>query len=69
MLLSLVYKERREKVIDKLIEFIYQLSVKDIKIAVRILKEPICFIKEDRGKQLTLLVMIIRLDNNSQIDI
>ena len=54
---------------DKLIEFIYQLSVEDIKVAVRILKEPICFIKRDREKQLTFSVMIIRLDNNSQIDI
>ena len=50
---------------DKLIEFIYQLSVKDIKVVVEILKEPICFIKGDRGKQLILPVMIIRLDNNS----
>ena len=56
-------------VTDKLIEFIYQLSVEDIKVAVRILKEPICFIKKDREKQLTFSVMIIRLDNNSQIDI
>ena len=55
--------------IDEFIEFIYQLSVEDIKVVVRILKEPICFIKGDRGKQLTLPVMIIRLDNNSQIDI
>ena len=54
---------------DKLIEFIYQLSVEDIKVAVRTLKEPICFVKRDRGKHLTLSVMIIKLDNNSWINI
>ena len=69
MLFFLVYKERREEVIDELIEFICQLSVEDIEIAVRILKEPICFIKGDREKQLILPVIIIKLDNNSQIDI
>ena len=68
MLLSLVYKERREKVTDKLVKFIYQLSIKDAKVVVRTLKELICFIKGDKEKQLTLLVIVIRLDNNSQID-
>ena len=68
MLLSLVYKERREEVTDKLVEFIYQLSVEDMEVAVRTLKEPICFVKRGREKQLTLSVMVIRLDNNSQID-
>ena len=52
--------------IDKLIEFIYQLSVKDIEIVVRTLKEPIHFVKEGREKQLTLPVTVIRLNNNSQ---
>ena len=69
MLLFLVYKERREKVIDELIEFICQLSVEDIEIAVRTLKEPIYFIKGGKRKQLTLLVTVIRLNNNSQTDI
>ena len=64
MLLSLVYKERREKVTNKLVEFIYQLSAEDVKVAVKILKEPICII--NRGKQLTLSVMIIKLDNMLQ---
>ena len=64
MLLFLICKKRKKEVIDKLIEFIYQLSVEDIEVAVRILKEPICFIKEDRGKQLILPVIVIRLDNN-----
>ena len=68
MLLSLVYKERREKVIDKLVKFIYQLSVEDMKVVVGTLKEPIHFVKGGREKQLTLLVMVIRLDNNSWID-
>ena len=57
-------KKKREEVTNELIEFIYQLSVEDIEVAVRILKEPICFIKEDRGKQLILPVIVIRLDNN-----
>ena len=61
-------EEKKESITDKLIKFIYQLSMEDIKIAVGILKEPICFIKGDRGKQLTLLVIVIRLDNNSQTD-
>ena len=65
----LVYKERREKMTNELVEFIYQLSVEDMKVAVETLKEPICFIKKDRKKQLTLLVIVIRLDNNSQTDI
>ena len=69
MLLSLVCEERREEVTDKLVKFIYQLSVENIEIAVRTLKELICFVKKDRGEQLTLLVMVIRLDNNSQTDI
>ena len=68
MLLSLVYKERREEVIDKLVKFIYQLNIKDTEITVRILKEPICFIKGGREKQLTLSVIVIRLENNSRID-
>ena len=50
MLLFLVYKERREKVIDELIEFIHQLSVEDMEVAVGVLKEPIHFVKEGRGK-------------------
>ena len=50
---------------DELIEFIRQLSVEDAEVAVRTLKEPIHFVKGGRGKQLTLLVMVIRLDNNS----
>ena len=50
MLLSLVCEERKEKVIDELIKFIYQLSVKDIEVTVGTLKKPICFIKEGRGK-------------------
>ena len=53
MLLSLVYEERREEVIDKFIEFICQLSVKDAEIAVGTLKEPICFVKGGREKQNT----------------
>ena len=40
-----------------------------MKVVVKTLKEPICFVKEDREKQLTLPVTIIRLDNNSQMDI
>ena len=63
-----MYEERREEVIDELIEFIHQLSAKDMEIAVGILKEPICFVKEGRGKQLILPVIVIRLDNNSWTD-
>ena len=40
-----------------------------MEVAVRTLKEPIHFVKEGRGKQLILPVMVIRLDNNSWIDI
>ena len=69
MLLSLVYKKRKEEVINKLIEFICQLSIENIEIMVRILKELICFVKKGRGKQLTLPVIVIKLDNNSQTDI
>ena len=64
MLLFLVYKKRREEVIDELIEFICQLSVKDIEIAVGTLKEPIYFVKGGKKKQLTLSVIVIKLDNN-----
>ena len=53
---------------DELVEFICQLSVENAEIAVETLKEPIHFVKRGRGKQLTLLVMVIRLDNNSQIN-
>ena len=45
-----MYKERREKVTNKLIKFIYQLSVEDVEVTVRTLKELICFIKGDRKK-------------------
>ena len=68
MLLSLVCKERKEEVIDKLVKFIYQLSVKDTKVAVKTLKKLICFVKKGKKKQLTLPVIVIRLNNNSQID-
>ena len=69
MLLPLVCEERRKEVTNKLIEFIYQLSIENAEIVVGTLKEPICFIKEGKGKQLTLPVMIIKLDNNSRTDI
>ena len=68
MLLSLVYKERREKVTDKLVEFIRQLSVENAKVVVETLKKLICFVKRGKRKQLILLVIVIRLDNNSWID-
>ena len=68
MLLSLVCEERREEVTDELVEFIRQLSAEDVEVAVGTLKEPIYFVKGDRGKQLTLPVIVIRLDNNSQTD-
>ena len=68
MLLSLVCEERREKVTDELVKFIYQLNAKNVEVAVGTLKELIHFVKRDRGKQLTLPVTVIRLDNNSQID-
>ena len=48
MSLFLVCEERREEMMNELIEFIYQLSVKNIEIVVRILKELIYFIKENR---------------------
>ena len=54
--------------IDELVKFICQLSVEDAKIVVGTLKELIHFIKGGRGKQLTLPVMVIRLNNNSWID-
>ena len=50
MLLFLVYEERKKEVIDKLVEFIYQLSVENVKVAIGILKEPIHFVKGDREK-------------------
>ena len=53
---------------DEFVKFIYQLSVEDMKVAVETLKEPICFVKKGRKKQLTLPVIVIRLDNNSQTD-
>ena len=68
MLLSLVCEERKEEVTDKFVEFIYQLSAEDVKVAVKTLKEPIHFVKRGRGKQLTLPVTVIRLDNNSWTD-
>ena len=54
--------------IDKLIEFICQLNVEDVEVAVGTLKELIHFIKGGRGKQLILPVTVIRLDNNSWTD-
>ena len=69
VLLSLICKERRKEVTDELVEFIHQLSVENVEVAVGTLKEPIRFIKGGRGKQLTLPVMVIRLDNNSWTDI
>ena len=42
--------------------------MEDVEVAVGTLKEPICFVKEGREKQLTLPVMVIKLDNNSQTD-
>ena len=45
-----MYEKRREEVMDKLVEFIYQLSVEDVEVAVGTLKKPICFVKRDRGK-------------------
>ena len=68
VLLSLVCKERREEVTDKLVECIYQLSAEDVEVVVGTLKKLICFVKGGKGKQLTLPVIVIRLDNNSQID-
>ena len=40
-----------------------------MEIVVRTLKELIHFVKRDREKQLTLLVIVLRLDNNSWVDI
>ena len=54
---------------DELIKFIYQLSAEDTEVIVGTLKKLICFIKKGRGKQLTLPVIVIKLDNNSQTDI
>ena len=68
VLLSLVCEERREEVTDELVKFIRQLSVEDVKVAVGTLKELIHFVKGGRGKQLTLPVTVIRLDNNSRTD-
>ena len=42
--------------------------MEDAEVAVGTLKKPIYFVKGGRGKQLTLLVMVIRLDNNSRTD-
>ena len=50
MLLFLVCEKRKEKVIDKLVEFIYQLSMENIKIMIRTLKKLIHFIKRSREK-------------------
>ena len=50
MLLSLVCEERREEMTDELVEFICQLSVEDVEIAVGTLKELIHFIKRDKEK-------------------
>ena len=50
VLLSLVYKERREEVTNKLVEFIHQLSAENVKVVVRILKEPIHFVKKGKEK-------------------
>ena len=48
MLLSLVYEERREEVMDELVEFIHQLSAENVEIAVGTLKKPIHFVKGGR---------------------
>ena len=40
-----------------------------MKVVVRTLKEPICFVKRGREKQLTFPVIVIRLDNNFWTDI
>ena len=40
-----------------------------MKVVVRTLKELICFVKGGREKQLTLLIIVIRLDNNFWTDI
>ena len=50
VLLSLVYEERREKVTDKHVEFIHQLSAENVEVVVGTLKKPIHFVKESREK-------------------
>ena len=40
-----------------------------MEIAIETLKEPIHFVKGGKEKQLILPVMVIRLNNNSWIDI
>ena len=50
MLLFLVCEERKKEVTNKLIEFIHQLSVEDMEVVVRILKELIYFVKRDKEK-------------------
>ena len=62
-------EKKKEGMTNELVKFIYQLSTEDAEIAVGILKKLICFIKGDKKKQLTLLVIVIRLNNNSQTDI
>ena len=62
-------EKKKEGMTNELVKFIYQLSTEDAEIAVGILKKPIRFIKGDKKKQLTLLVIVIRLNNNSQTDI
>ena len=50
VLLSLVCEERREEVMNKLVEFIHQLSVEDVEVVVGTLKKPIHFIKGGKEK-------------------
>ena len=50
MLLSLVCEERREEVMNELVEFICQLSMEDAEVAIKTLKEPIHFVKGGKGK-------------------
>ena len=50
MLLSLVCEERREEVMNELVEFIYQLSIENTEVAIKTLKELIHFVKGGRGK-------------------
>ena len=50
LLLFLVYKKRKKEEKNKFIKFICQLSVEDMKIAIKILKELIYFIKRGRKK-------------------
>ena len=49
---------------NKLIKFIYQLSIENTEAVVETLKILIYFVKKGKEKQLTLLVTVIRLDNN-----